>query len=74
MPKIDCTAQHYFRHVADVAPDSYVHQDPTYLWRDLMAVHSAFPMHCLVGGGDQLYNDDVWQVCPTLKAWGDAAG
>ncbi|KAL4858911.1 Obg-like ATPase 1 [Chlorella vulgaris] len=60
----------------DVAPSAPELQDPTYLWRDLLQVHSAFPMHCLVGGGDQLYNDAVWQ-CPTLKAWGasrDLAG
>jgi hypothetical protein len=35
----------------DVAPSAPELQDPTYLWRDLLQVHSAFPMHCLVGGG-----------------------
>lgn len=34
-----------------------------------LQLHSAFPLHCLVGGGDQLYNDGVWQV-EALKAWG----
>ncbi|KAL6748880.1 hypothetical protein V8C86DRAFT_1099175 [Haematococcus lacustris] len=38
------------------------------LWRDLMALHEKTPMHVLVGGGDQLYNDCVWE-CPALKTW-----
>lgn len=55
---------------SDVPDDSYVRRDPTFLWRDLLGVHSAFPFHCLVGGGDQVYNDEVWKK-PTLKAWGE---
>lgn len=39
---------------AGVDSDSPYRQDPTYLWRDLLAVHSAFPMHVLIGGGDQV--------------------
>ncbi|KAI7842923.1 hypothetical protein COHA_003432 [Chlorella ohadii] len=53
----------------DVKRDAPERNDPTYLWRDLLQLHSAFPLHCLVGGGDQLYNDGVWQT-PMLKAWG----
>ncbi|PRW44508.1 plasma membrane [Chlorella sorokiniana] len=53
----------------DVKPNAPERKDPTYLWRDLLQLHSAFPLHCLVGGGDQLYNDGVWQT-PALKAWG----
>lgn len=54
----------------DVPEDSYVRKDPTFLWRDMLSVHEKFPLHCMVGGGDQLYNDGVWKFCPTLKAWG----
>ena len=35
----------------DVAKDAPELSDPTYLWRDLLQLHSAFPLHCLVGGG-----------------------
>ena len=50
--------------------DSPEKQDPTYLWRDLLQLHGAFPLHCLVGGGDQLYSDGVFKQ-PLLKAWGE---
>lgn len=36
------------------------------LWRDVLRVHSAKPLHVMVGGGDQLYNDDVWKT-PSLQ-------
>jgi hypothetical protein len=36
----------------------------------MLRLHSAFPLHCLVGGGDQLYNDAVFKE-PTLHAWGN---
>lgn len=56
---------------ADVPDDSYVRMDPTFLWRDMLNLHKAFPLHCLVGGGDQLYNDGVWSICPSFKSWGE---
>jgi hypothetical protein len=37
---------------ADVKPDAAERADPDYLWRDLLQVHSAFPMHALIGGGE----------------------
>ncbi|EFJ53258.1 hypothetical protein VOLCADRAFT_86358 [Volvox carteri f. nagariensis] len=40
------------------------------LWSDLLSRHRQRPFSALVGGGDQLYNDDVWQV-PALEAWLD---
>ena len=55
----------------DIEDDAPARQDRTYLWRDLLKVHSAFPLHCLVGGGDQVYNDGVWRECAGLKAWGE---
>ena len=50
---------------ADVAPTAPERIDPTYLWRDLLQLHSAFPLHCLVGGGAAL---------PGSGAWGGAIG
>ncbi|KAG2425950.1 hypothetical protein HXX76_013323 [Chlamydomonas incerta] len=40
------------------------------LWEDVKKVHEKKPLHLLVGGGDQLYNDDVWTV-PELKPFLD---
>ncbi|KAI3436720.1 hypothetical protein D9Q98_006135 [Chlorella vulgaris] len=53
-----------------IPQDAPERQDATYLWRDMLRLHSAFPLHCLVGGGDQLYNDAVFKE-PTLHAWGN---
>ncbi len=38
-----------------------------------LQLHSAFPLHCLVGGGDQLYCDGVFRAggSAALKAWGE---
>lgn len=51
--------------IPETAPER---SDPTYLWRDLLAVHGQFPFHALVGGGDQLYCDGIWKA-PSLVAW-----
>lgn len=37
----------------DVPHDAPERSDPTYLWRDMLQLHSAFPLHCLVGGGER---------------------
>ncbi len=42
------------------------------LWKDVLAVHQKTPMHALVGGGDQIYNDALWYM-PSMKAWLDIA-
>ena len=31
-------------------------------------MHDAAPLHAVMGGGDQLYNDGLWGV-PSLRAW-----
>ncbi|KAK9854763.1 hypothetical protein WJX84_011346, partial [Apatococcus fuscideae] len=41
-----------------------------HLWKDVLNRHSAGPLHALVGGGDQVYNDAVWKT-PALLAWLD---
>ena len=39
-----------------------------HLWADLLRRHDAAPLHALVGGGDQLYNDGLWRS-PSLGPW-----
>lgn len=53
-----------------IAEDHYSRKDPTYLWRDLLSVHSSFPLHVLVGGGDQVYSDPVWKE-DIFARWGE---
>lgn len=53
---------------ADVKPDALERQDVTYLWRDMLALHGAYPLHVVFGGGDQVYSDRVW-ACSALQAW-----
>ncbi|CAD7700165.1 unnamed protein product [Ostreobium quekettii] len=38
------------------------------LWADLLQRHKANPIHALVGGGDQLYNDEVFEI-PLVSEW-----
>ncbi|GIM06459.1 hypothetical protein Vretimale_10772 [Volvox reticuliferus] len=38
------------------------------LWSDIMSQHAQQPLHVLVGGGDQIYNDAVFDG-PLLKGW-----
>lgn len=38
------------------------------LWRDLLNNHNQRPFSCMVGGGDQVYADEVWEL-PSLKQW-----
>jgi hypothetical protein len=41
------------------------------LWDDLLRRHEAEPFHFMVGGGDQLYCDDVFTDAPLVKAWNE---
>lgn len=38
------------------------------LWSDVLRVHDKKPFHVMVGGGDQIYNDNV-RVSGPLKEW-----
>ncbi|KAI1313365.1 hypothetical protein EDD11_002675 [Mortierella claussenii] len=38
------------------------------LWNDLLATHDKKPFHTMVGGGDQIYNDDVLAI-PEMVEW-----
>ena len=37
------------------------------LWNDLLQQHQASPIHLVVGGGDQLYNDALFKVSMMLR-------
>ncbi|KAI8998013.1 hypothetical protein BC832DRAFT_535157, partial [Gaertneriomyces semiglobifer] len=41
------------------------------LWRDMLQVHSKRPFHLMVGGGDQIYQDDLFFHCKSLREWLD---
>ncbi|KAF9115270.1 hypothetical protein BGX27_008391 [Mortierella sp. AM989] len=38
------------------------------LWDDLLSAHDQKPFHTMVGGGDQIYNDDVLAM-PEMMEW-----
>jgi hypothetical protein len=38
------------------------------LWDDLLTAHDAKPFHTMIGGGDQIYNDDVLAT-PEMVEW-----
>lgn len=42
-------------------------KDP-HLWEDVLAAHREQPLVAMCGGGDQIYNDALWQT-PSLQAW-----
>ncbi|TPX58986.1 hypothetical protein PhCBS80983_g02761 [Powellomyces hirtus] len=39
------------------------------LWKDKLEVHSKRPFHLMVGCGDQIYQDDLFFHCRSLKDW-----
>ncbi|KND02618.1 uncharacterized protein SPPG_08950 [Spizellomyces punctatus DAOM BR117] len=41
------------------------------LWRDKLAVHKKRPLHLMVGCGDQIYQDDFFFHCQSLRQWLD---
>ncbi|KAJ3228163.1 hypothetical protein HK099_006043 [Clydaea vesicula] len=41
----------------------------TPLWRDVMFRHAQKPMHVMIGGGDQVYADQVWTKHNKIKEW-----
>lgn len=54
-----------------VGTDMDLWTGPT-LWNDVLRVHAEQPIHVMVGGGDQIYNDSV-RVDGPLKPWTDIA-
>ncbi|KAI9845765.1 MAG: hypothetical protein M1838_001552 [Thelocarpon superellum] len=50
-----------------VGTDEEAYSGPA-LWQDVVRVHEKKPFHCMIGGGDQIYNDGV-RVTGPLAAW-----
>lgn len=40
------------------------------LWNDVLRRHGGRPFHCMIGGGDQIYNDGI-RVEGPLRPWCD---
>ncbi|KAI5280130.1 hypothetical protein KEM54_003871, partial [Ascosphaera aggregata] len=40
------------------------------LWKEVMRIHEKRPFHCMIGGGDQIYNDSI-RIDGPLRAWTD---
>ncbi|KAG0336931.1 hypothetical protein BG004_007853 [Podila humilis] len=53
---------------SDVEDPMGTHGGADPLWNDLLVAHDYRPFHTLVGGGDQIYNDDVL-VTPEIAEW-----
>ncbi len=52
-----------------VGTDMAVWKGPS-LWHDVLRMHRSRPFHVMIGGGDQIYNDNVRTEGP-LRAWTD---
>jgi hypothetical protein len=52
-----------------VGTDEESWQGPA-LWNDVLRVHKEAPFHVMIGGGDQIYNDNV-RVDGPLRPWTD---
>ncbi|POS88261.1 hypothetical protein EPUL_000994 [Erysiphe pulchra] len=50
-----------------VNPDQFCGPDP--MWRDILNTHQTQPFHVMIGGGNQICNDDVTHVSPLFKSW-----
>ncbi|KAL3896244.1 MAG: hypothetical protein SGCHY_004201 [Lobulomycetales sp.] len=44
------------------------------LWEDFEKRHKETPYHVMIGGGDQVYADAVWDECQTLIDWLNTKG
>ena len=44
------------------------HLTDSWWGQDVLKRHQAQPLHAMVGGGDQIYNDGVWAI-PPLVDW-----
>jgi hypothetical protein len=43
------------------------------LWNNVLELHAKRPFHCMIGGGDQIYNDGVrvsWSHYILISLWG----
>lgn len=44
-----------------------------HLWKDVLQRHRQNHIHCMVGGGDQIYNDGFWKM-KIFQNWLDTPG
>jgi len=51
----------------NVNPNEFCGPDP--LWRDVLRKHQQQPLHVMVGGGDQIYNDAAMQQTEHFQKW-----
>lgn len=42
---------------------------PDPMWRDVLNNHQSTPFHVMIGGGDQIYNDEVGDECELFTDW-----
>ncbi|RHZ68476.1 uncharacterized protein CDV56_107253 [Aspergillus thermomutatus] len=42
---------------------------PDPLWRDVLNEHQTRPLHVMIGGGDQIFNDKVMVESPRFQEW-----
>jgi hypothetical protein len=49
-------------------------QDKNALWKTMRARHRERPYHLLLMGGDQIYNDSMWQELRGLETWAGLPG
>ncbi|TVY33084.1 Uncharacterized protein LSUB1_G007596 [Lachnellula subtilissima] len=52
---------------SDVNPNDFCGPDP--MWRDVLNTHQTQPIHVMLGGGDQIYNDAVMEETSILRDW-----
>jgi len=48
--------------------DTEAFNGPDPLWRDVLRKHAEKPIHCIVGGGDQIYCDPLTKE-PEIAPW-----
>ncbi|RKF76142.1 putative metallo-dependent phosphatase [Golovinomyces cichoracearum] len=53
----------------DINPDQYCGPDP--MWRDVLNCHQTQPFHVMIGGGNQICNDNLMHASPQFKLWSD---
>lgn len=49
--------------------DSNQFSGPDPMWRDVLSSHQIRPFHCMIGGGDQVYNDRAMRDTKHFQEW-----
>ena len=49
--------------------NSHLYSGPDPLWRDVLGAHLTRPFHVMIGGGDQLYNDECTVKTRYFREW-----